>query len=63
MRARILTLNQLGTQRERTKKNASTQKDKANLVSCQNRLDVFFRTFRIHLEIWITDRNLRAQRL
>ena len=31
LRARIMTLNHLETQRERTKNNASTQKDNANL--------------------------------
>ena len=52
----------LWTTEQRTKNNADTQK-KANLMSSQDRVDLFFRSFRFHLEIWITDRNQRPRRL
>jgi len=48
MRAGILTLHHLEMQ-GKCKKNASTQKDKANLVSRQDRLDLFSDSM-FHLE-------------
>lgn len=55
LRARIMTLNHLETQRERTKNNAGTQKDNANLP---RPLRFVFWFLKFRFEIWITDRNL-----
>ena len=49
MRAGILTLHHLEMQGKCKKKYASTQKDKANLVSRQDRLDLFSDSM-FHLE-------------
>ena len=63
LRFKIMTLSHFETQPERAKKERQHSKDNANLVSCQDRSDLFSVLFGFRLEIWILDPNLRARRL